>query len=423
MSPAGATTEAGARVWRGLDLSNPLLIFAVSWAVVLWLVSLQLTTQLHALNARTFLLVGATIVTCAALYLPLSALFPRGDTATARLADESVLDRLDRLVRQLLLLWSVGTVLEIAVAGGVPLLWIAQGRTDVDYRDFGVPTFHGLMMALFFFCVTALYLAYLVRGGRRTLAVLLALLTWPVIMVNRGALMWEVLQVAGVYFLLRPVRLGGLLKVAAAAFVVLVVFGYVGYIRAGASSKAIEYILSDKGKAVFGVLPSGFVWIYVYATAPINNIIAVISDFTPSYSFYYSTSTIFPTVLRQVLFDFGDQKYALGLINEAFNTSTFYINFLADWGVVGAIMCVAAFQALAIYFYLSARRGRVWAILSYTLFFRAIVLSVFADSFTTLVTVAQVVLALYFKAVSAPSREALATEPAGSRTATARAPA
>jgi hypothetical protein len=44
-----------------------------------------------------------------------------------------------------------------------------------------------------------------------------------------------------------------------------------------------------------------------------------------------------------------------------------------------------------------ARRRRIWAILAFAAVFQGLALSIFADTFTSLVTLAQIVLALCFR--------------------------
>jgi hypothetical protein len=219
--------------------------------------------------------------------------------------------------------------------------------------------------------------------------------------------------VAAVYLVLRRLRWLELTMMAAAAFAVILVIGWIGDARAAVGAAALKGVISDKAQATFDFLPSGFMWLYVYATSPINNVAAAIEDLRPVYSFFYSSVSVIPTVLREIIFSFrGDERYALGLVASEFNTSTIYVNYLADWGVTGAIVVVGLFQALVTYFYLAARRGDLWGIVGYPVPFVGVVLSGFTDTFAYLPGIAQVILALYLKAITRPSSSAT---PSGAR--------
>jgi oligosaccharide repeat unit polymerase len=379
----------------GINPSNPVLIYIVLWSAVLWLTSLRLTINLIELKPATIVLVLSNIISLIVIYALVSAFFSRTRLGAQVFNQPDLLKRLRVFVNWLLILWFLGSIVEIVAAGGVPIVWLFTG-SGKSYADFGISTFHGLLTSFYMLSVTATFLDYHFRKDRKSLFKIVALLFWPIVLINRGALVWTIAQVVGLYLMLNRTRLRTIVKALILITLVALVFGWVGDLRLGANRDYISNQIDPNSSELFKNLPSGFHWAYIYVTAPINNVNGAIENLNPSYSFYYSTVNLFPTVIRTILYD-PSTKYPFAFVNEAFNTSTFYANFLSDFGIPGAIALVCVLQFLTVLCHQYARRGHVGALLAYAVLFQAMTLSVFADTFTSWVTLAQVFLALTFE--------------------------
>jgi oligosaccharide repeat unit polymerase len=376
----------------GLQLSNPALAFVAAWGFTLWLHSLRLTTQLLDMNAATATLVAANMLTAVLLYGPMALRYSehRPTESNIDLGDLAVLQR---WTRQLTKVWALGSAVEIVVARGLPILWIITGDGR-SYAEFGIPMFHGLMQAIFMFILTGFFLEGMMTRDRGCFVRVAILMLWPVVQLSRGSMMWTVLELTAVWLLLRPARLRQIVVAAIAGLAVITVFGFIGDIRSEYTSAVILLAATDRGKEVFSVLPSAFVWVYMYVTTPINNIVGGITRVVPTFVPVNTMTFLLPSTLRAALFPRDPGAHSpLGLVDDAFNTSTIYVGFLADWGYLGAIVGIATMQGIASYLHVIARRGTLWGIMAYAAIFQAVVLSIFADSFTTLVTFAQIVLA------------------------------
>lgn len=378
-----------------INLSNPLLIYTILWATVLWLTSLRLTVSLLELKPATVVLVFSNIISFIVIYLLVSAFFPRIRFDAQVFNQPDMLKRLRVFVDRLLILWFLGSIVEIIAAGGVPIVWLFTGNAKT-YVNFGISTFHGLLTAFYMLSVTATCLDYNFRKKRKTLIKIIALLLWNIILINRGALIWTVAQILGLYLMLNRVRFRTIIRVVIFATLLVLLFGWVGDMRLGVNRDFITNQIDSDGSEWFKSLPSGFHWVYIYVTAPINNVNGAIGNLSPSYSLYYSTVSLFPTVIRNIVFD-PNTKYPLVLVNPAFNTATYYANFLSDFGVPGAIVLVCLLQVLIVLCFQHARRGKVGALLAYAVLFQATILSVFADTFTSWVCLAQILLAFSFE--------------------------
>jgi hypothetical protein len=380
-----------------MTVTSPPAVFTALWVTVVALAGLQLTKQLLPVNQATTSLIVANVASFWVIYGVMAhAMRRKPDLVEARAAGLDF-PCLRHYVARLTRFWIAGTVLEIVVAGGLPIQWLLAGDTSRDYRDFGVPSLHGLLTAIYLFILTATFLDYCFHRRPRDRWVTLALLVWPLLQINRGALIWSLLEMLGIFLLVRRITPGRMLQVGAAMLAGILLFGQVGDWRAGPGKAALREITSERGRFLADDLPPGFLWVYLYVTSPINNVVGGIERVQPQYRPYYSTASLLPTVIRERFYTDTENRYALGLVNEAFNASTWYVNFLADFGVRGTIVIVCLLQALMSYFYLQARRGWAWGVLAYGALFQALALSIFSDTFTSLVTIAQVLIVLGYR--------------------------
>src|SRR5437899_1809142 len=129
--------------------ANPAFVYSVVWGVVLGLTALGWTTQLLPLNAGTVTLVLANIATFVAAFAIAALLGRKVPTAAEAGTSTFELATLRRLCTRLFQIWAAGSILEIVVGGGLPILWLLAGDTTRDYRDFGVPSLHGFLTAMY----------------------------------------------------------------------------------------------------------------------------------------------------------------------------------------------------------------------------------------------------------------------------------
>jgi len=373
------------------SIANPAFIYAASWLTILALFQWHLTIILQPMSAAALTLVLSSVAAAVGMGLIVYLLLP----APPRLDPERLADGLQLLYRWrqwALIAWALGTFVEIVQARGLPVVWLLLGDHTKDYRNFGIFSVHGFLMALFFFSSAATAVEVFLHGRWKRAWWLLAMLGWQLLLINRGGLMWQVLQTLGVFLICRPIRLRQGLASLAAALVFILVFGIVGDARGGAMVW-MQDLVQPNQRWLVSLLPSGFLWVYIYATTPLNNVVGGLGTFEPVGFFFFSVQALLPTVLRDLVFNRPDLKFPLGLVNPAFNTSTWFVGWLADFGVPGAVAGTSVLLLISILFFRSARAWRPWAIVGYAACFQGVVLSAFADTFTSLVTLFQLFLA------------------------------
>lgn len=385
-----------------LDLSNPCLVYGIIWIAALWLVNLQFVSFFIKPNEKTIILVVSNIISFVLVYFILSINFPKIKKMELQaIIRHDILDKLWVFTKKLLFIWILGSIVEILVSGGLPIYW-ALTNASKGYADFGIPTFHGLMNALHMFCTMSVFLDYCLRKNKRKLLLVMGLLIWPVIGMSRGALVWPLLEIFGIYLLLNKVSIANILKIITTLVLFIVLFGYIGDYRQGIDiydyeSSIITKVASEEGINYFKYLPSGVFWFYLYGVSGINNVIGVINNLEPTYSIYPILGTLLPSIIRDNIS--GPSVSSWELVSQAFTASTYYSGLLVGSGIMGAILIVIILQFIIVYFYINARRGSVWAILCYGILFQSLVLSIFWDTFFSLVTIAQILLALYFRKI------------------------
>lgn len=416
-----------------IDLANPLFLYTCVWFVVLGLVSLQSSKFLVPLNIETLILVFSNILTFALIYYIFKKHVSKMPISTP-VQSPLVIAKLRFFIRTLLVIWVIGTIFEIIAAKGVPLLWLFT-NAKLNYANFGISSFHGIMNAFYLFSITGLFLEYMSTKQKKLIYFIGILLLWPVIMIGRGILLGALLQMLAIYFLYKKQDAKQIFKIILIAILAISIFGFIGDFRAEkidiskpnvslpyranvSESKSEFYLfpgvfdkyLVKNDKFYFHLLPSGFTWFYFYMTAPINNIVANIKNLQPSYVPYYSIFFTIPTIIREHIFSNvlvsprGDPTLTkLKPVDPEFNVSTFYVGFLADFGVIGAVICVAIIQIFCTIFYFLARQRKLWAMLAYAVIFECIVFSIFFNLFLLPVFMLQIVLAIAFKYYAAKS--------------------
>jgi hypothetical protein len=169
-------------------------------------------------------------------------------------------------------------VLEFAYNGGVPIMLILQG-IEYDYTAFGIPTVHVFVVTFSSFFTIYLFHVYLSTKNKWVLLYYLFLMSFAMLLFNRGMLMINIVSSVFVYLQYR-----GRISVKRVSFllvfsiVVLYFFGVLGSLRS-AHSRGEEYSnesILDIAKAdeefVEGAVPKEFIWSYLYISSPLANL-------------------------------------------------------------------------------------------------------------------------------------------------------
>lgn len=357
---------------------NPILIFTSVWSLAFLLYAWRISSGLvfdaeQALWPVSFImgtyLLPALVITYLAKSLAL-----RPDLR------EMDLGRLKARTRTLFVLWACINLVQTAVMGGLPVIWLIIGGGP-SYSEWGIRSVNGMAFALGLALGMLGYLLYEFTGQKRWLAIVFLMIFWGIVVISRKFFVVAILQTGILFLMTHKVSTSVMVKTALSLLVLILLFGYIGDLRTG-RSMIMQYAYLTVNYPDWA--PSGLIWVYMYLTTPINNIANIFWHFPPewNYTFARTIDKLFPSVIRSDIADANNLKTTYWLVSEVFNVSTAYSNAYLDVGITGVAIFnfIIAWLTAGLYYL-----GRsVAAKLMYVVFMQALVLTVFNDNFTNL---------------------------------------
>ena len=365
-----------------LNFSRPDILYAVIWTAVLCMVSMIPASYIVPLNEDLFYLVVGNIVSFLVVYFLVSKIVRRAPSADFSAA--LVAQSLSVFMVRLFVFWFFMYLVVIAYSGGIPLLWKLLGMSK-NYMDFGVPSLSGFLNMIRAFMVSGCVFIYMVTGriSFKLKTILAIIVLFGFAEFTRANFMIFFIQGVAVWLMFVRVGLFKSLKLLVYLIVFIMLFGIVGDVRGGHAN-----ILDSVGGAEFFVgLPTGFFWVFTYMASPLNNISYAMNEgLDVLYYPYFTLQPLIPTVIRGLLFT--EQLYPVVLANEAFNATSYYSPFIADFGPELTFFLVVFVQIIVSYVHCKAmRQGRLFYILSYPPLFMCVLLSVFYSYFFSMIVV------------------------------------
>ncbi len=307
---------------------------------------------------------------------------------------ERIRTTLAQRLKYLFFAWVVLSAFELFSFGNLPLLSLFGVGKTIAYNEYGFSGLHGLLNAIQLVLFDMALLFYIRGRSVKYLFYGVALIAWSAILVTRAIIVASFIQgiMVGLLFS-KSFRKRFLLLGSVITFLVILVFGELGQIRA-ASGTPIEVLAQQSGDYP-DFLPTGFFWVYVYITNPLNNVNANIESISALGFPYYSLLPLIPNVIKGAL---NIDDLDLTLVDENLNVSSFFRQFIFDYGVYGTILVV-----LILYFIFSlvmkkSKNNERWAFILVVILY-CTATSVFVNSYTGIVYLAQMLLfgAIYYR--------------------------
>jgi oligosaccharide repeat unit polymerase len=388
----------------GLKFSNPASIYCLIWGITLFLYDVELTNNIIGLNSATISLVISSIISFFISYfiISFSTIFFNGYKINLRknlFFDYNTLNHLNffnKIVDKITLIWFFFTFLEIIKFGGIPLISVILLRQfDLDYAAFGLPTLHGLLNSLYLTIICSKFILYQSTKNKKYLYIICVLFFWPILLMSRALIIWTILEIFSVYLIFNSIKWKSIVRIFSIFLFVIVLFGYIGDNRGDSSKNDVERFtdnfVKDENRFITDKIPTGFIWVYLYMTTPLNNVVWNINTIEPKYNFKYTFGSLLPSIIRND----SNLGPSLELKEDAFNVSSYFANYIKDFGLVGASIFIFFLQLYVIIIYKSAIKFKIGGMLAYSTLFNSVVMSIFFDYFFTLVTIFQVLLGLF----------------------------
>lgn len=369
---------------------NPVVLFVAAWTMICLLYSLHLSRLLIFSDQQILYAVSWIIlpfVLTGFLVSLVCALAPKVDKPVKAVAEIST-HLLGSRLRRCFIFWLAATIVEIGVSGGVPLLWLIRGSAKT-YFDFGIPSIHGLLNSLLLSIGLGEVALFAIDGKKHRLRIPAWILIWSFIVVTRNMMVVFLIEGVVVWILLKGVRWGSIVRILFSAAAMILVFGYIGDFRSGAAEFRS---LALPTKAYPDWLPSGVLWVYIYVTTPVGNLVNTAHLFNPLHSLLFpnTTSLLFPTVLRDIVYGGAAQAseaFSGNLVSQAFNVSTAYMGPFQDFGWLGVALFSVALSMVAMYCW---RLKGLKGMLIYAVIAQCVILSVFFNHLFYLPVITQV---------------------------------
>lgn len=295
--------------------------------------------------------------------------------------------RLDRQLTIAFRMWIAISIVEIVISGGIPIVWLAVGSAKT-YRDFGIPSLHGLVNSLLLTISLCRFALFLTTSERRHLRVPVFIIFWSILVVTRNMMLVSLIQFAILFVRLRPIKMNTVFRLAGAFAGFVLLFGAIGDYRSGSSDLIRKWAQPTNSYPDW--LPSGFLWAYVYAATPVNNLLYTTEVSPPldSVIFPNTFATLFPTVVRGIIY--GDQvgdAQSGQLVDAAFNVSTAYIGPYQDYGFIGIGLFSVLTALVCMHFW---HRNDLKSVLIYVVLGQCLILSLFWNQFLSLPIITQI---------------------------------
>ncbi|WP_268934885.1 O-antigen polymerase [Sphingomonas sp. Leaf37] len=316
--------------------TSPVVIFLAAWGITLFLYILQFSNILLYDRGEASLVVLA--ITLPFVFgVSLSKILNLGGNHKSNstiLIDYCLAGKTENLLKITFAGWIAVTLAEIGYSGGIPMLWSLTGSSKT-YFDFGIPTIHGLMNAILLSLTTVSTFLGLATKQKKYYIGIVFLLVWGVIVISRNLIIVGTLQCLFLMFFIKgPPKGARVIWLSIFGLLAIIGFGWIGDLRSGA---AAFFALAQPSSSYPTFLPSGFLWVYIYITTPLNNLIhqTVVSLPEWNWGLTNSMALLLPSVIRNVLYD--SNTVAGDLVTNAFNVSSAFLDIYRDLGFFGIV--------------------------------------------------------------------------------------
>ncbi|HEY8784741.1 MAG TPA: O-antigen polymerase [Mucilaginibacter sp.] len=372
-----------------IKIFQPVFIFAITWLIVIVLYSLRLSNVLdqNINDAYIFLLIAIPFFTLGYL---LPFIFRKSFNTSVKIMETSD-SNFESKVFNFFYFWAIISAIEIIYSKGIPILWLITGSPKT-YMDFGIPSIHGFMNALQLVLSLISFYYYRITKKRKFILLTIFFIVWNLCLITRQVLIVLLIEIFVMQLLMSKNKLNILKKLIIFAFLGIIGFGILGDFRTG--GEAFLQIASPTDKWPQW-LPSGFLWVYIYITTPLNNLLFNFTFPVTHLNFGFSNtlSILFPSVIRNIIFDSSTDAFSGNLVTQALNVSTAFTPPYIDMGFYG----IGIFS-----FFIGSFSNLVWwvsgikKIFFHAIIIQIIILSIFLNMFMYLPVVFQFVWVFYF---------------------------
>lgn len=245
---------------------NPFYVYVISFLIVFLVYSLGWSNLYPSLSFGMYIFLISTFL--------IAALFGYVFQRNKYIGYRDLANNLDfRVLAFVVIIW-IGYTIEFLYFKQIPLFKLLRGVDVIDYRDFGIKSFHVLLVSFNSFAIVYVFHYYVSTRKRKILIYYILALIPSILIINRGMFLIGIISSLFVYLfsLTKFLKFKQLLIMAASVMLILYLFGYVGNLRSAGGdpnylpkeSKATKAFMASK-------IPKEYYWTYLYAASPLAN--------------------------------------------------------------------------------------------------------------------------------------------------------
>lgn len=263
-------------------LLNPLIIYGVSFLLVLPIYGLEWSNLYPKLNTElTIFIISSSIIA-----IILGKFFGLKKNKIDN--EEFIPVKFSKLLCFTIIIY-IGFILEFIYNGGIPLLLILN-QTGFMYKDFGIPTFHVILITFTNFYTLLIFQVYIIRKKKKFLILYLMLLLISILIYLRGNLIFMLIASLVIFFRYKVnISYKLYLKVFIGIILSLYLFGVIGNYRFMTSGSYKDYTsasveILNIGQATNNfkesVIPNEYFWSYIYISSSLANLQYIVNNYT-----------------------------------------------------------------------------------------------------------------------------------------------
>ncbi|MGP6148698.1 O-antigen polymerase [Priestia flexa] len=261
----------------------------------------------------------------------------------------------------------IGYCLEFIYNGGIPLIQVFT-NTNYEYKTFGIPTFHVILLTFNSFYATYLFHLYLSSKEKKVLFNFLILLLPTILIYNRGALIIILISCAFMLLLMNgKMKLKLIITLFLSSLITMYLFGLMGNVRLNNSVNDVVDVDQLSSELILNIgyadesfitskIPNEYFWGYLYVTSPLANLQATIDDKSQlhtSYRFteFFTSEILYDFISKRINALYEIDREKMVQVAPSLTVGTFYARSYVYMSWFGPIL-MYLFMSIVIYVYI-----------------------------------------------------------------------
>jgi oligosaccharide repeat unit polymerase len=262
-------------------------------------------------------------------------------------------NRKSNIINLILVLLVLCYCVEFLYHKSIPLLGLFNRHNDLNYQEFGIPTFHVFLVTFNSFFSVYLFHLFLSTYSRKILFNFLFTIIPSVLIVNRGMLLIIITSCLFLYLIkLDRLKVKTIMKLTIASVIVLYLFGVFGNMRVNNSygrnqdpfdSTVILTVGSASNEFRESIIPNPFFWGYLYIASPMANLQYTINNNIGEFNvvnmlYYINNELVFDFIGKRINNAYLINPPKISQISPELTVGTLYARSYVFLGWLGPIL-------------------------------------------------------------------------------------